>query len=202
MTDKQHMNIVVAGHVDHGKSTVIGRLLADTHSLPDGKIEQIREMCRRNSKPFEYAFLLDALKDERSQGITIDTARCFFETEKRKYIIIDAPGHIEFLKNMITGASRAQAALLVIDAAEGNELIGMAIVSVPAYPEATALQLVAERQEDHEMDETVKKLAETEARLKLAEEKMMDDEEKLRQKLDIIIPHPPTKGQANTFCRK
>lgn len=102
MTDKQHMNIVVAGHVDHGKSTVIGRLLADTHSLPDGKIEQIREMCRRNSKPFEYAFLLDALKDERSQGITIDTARCFFETEKRKYIIIDAPGHIEFLKNMIT----------------------------------------------------------------------------------------------------
>ena len=119
MTDKQHMNIVVAGHVDHGKSTVIGRLLADTHSLPDGKIEMIREMCRRNSKPFEYAFLLDALKDERSQGITIDTARCFFETEKRKYIIIDAPGHIEFLKNMITGASRAQAALLVIDAAEG-----------------------------------------------------------------------------------
>lgn len=119
MTDKQHMNIVVAGHVDHGKSTVIGRLLADTHTLPDGKIEQIRELCRRTSKPFEYAFLLDALKDERAQGITIDTARCFFETEKRKYIIIDAPGHIEFLKNMITGASRAEAALLVIDAAEG-----------------------------------------------------------------------------------
>lgn len=119
MNDKQHMNIVVAGHVDHGKSTVIGRLLADTHSLPDGKIESIRELCRKNSKPFEYAFLLDALKDERAQGITIDTARCFFETEKRKYIIIDAPGHIEFLKNMITGASRADAALLVIDALEG-----------------------------------------------------------------------------------
>jgi len=117
--DKLHMNIVVAGHVDHGKSTVIGRLLADTHSLPDGKIEQIRAMCERNAKPFEYAFLLDALKDERAQGITIDTARCFFETEKRKYIIIDAPGHIEFLKNMITGASRADAALLVIDANEG-----------------------------------------------------------------------------------
>lgn len=113
------MNIVVAGHVDHGKSTVIGRLLADTHTLPDGKIESIRELCRRTGKPFEYAFLLDALKDERAQGITIDTARCFFETEKRKYIIIDAPGHIEFLKNMITGASRADAALLVIDAAEG-----------------------------------------------------------------------------------
>ncbi|MCR5682874.1 MAG: 50S ribosome-binding GTPase [Clostridiales bacterium] len=117
--DKLHMNIVVAGHVDHGKSTVIGRLLADTHTLPDGKIEGIRELCRRTGKPFEYAFLLDALKDERAQGITIDTARCFFETEKRKYIIIDAPGHIEFLKNMITGASRADAALLVIDAAEG-----------------------------------------------------------------------------------
>ncbi|MBQ4354040.1 MAG: 50S ribosome-binding GTPase [Clostridia bacterium] len=119
MQDKQHINIVVAGHVDHGKSTVIGRLLADTHTLPDGKIEAIRELSRKTSKPFEYAFLLDALKDERAQGITIDTARCFFETEKRKYIIIDAPGHIEFLKNMITGASRAEAALLVIDAAEG-----------------------------------------------------------------------------------
>lgn len=113
------MNIVIVGHVDHGKSTVIGRLLADTNALPEGKLEQIREMCRRNSKVFEYAFLLDALKDERSQGITIDAARCFFHTEKRKYIIIDAPGHIEFLKNMITGASRAEAALLVIDAKEG-----------------------------------------------------------------------------------
>ena len=113
------LNIVIVGHVDHGKSTVIGRLLADTGSLPEGKLESIKEMCRRNSKPFEYAFLLDALKDERSQGITIDTARSFFATEKRKYIIIDAPGHIEFLKNMITGASRAEAALLVIDAKEG-----------------------------------------------------------------------------------
>ncbi|HPB17437.1 MAG TPA: GTP-binding protein, partial [Clostridia bacterium] len=115
----EHMNIVIVGHVDHGKSTIIGRLLADTGSLPDGKLEQIKQLCRKNAKPFEYAFLLDALKDERSQGITIDTARSFFKTDKRKYIIIDAPGHIEFLKNMITGASRADAALLVIDAAEG-----------------------------------------------------------------------------------
>ena len=115
------MNIVTVGHVDHGKSTVVGRLMADTGVLPEGKLEQIRENCRRNSKPFEYAFLLDALKNEQAQGITIDTARCFFKTEKRHYIIIDAPGHIEFLKNMVTGASRAEAALLVIDAARGIE---------------------------------------------------------------------------------
>ncbi len=113
------MNIVIAGHVDHGKSTIIGRLLADTHSLPDGKLEQVRRTCAMNSKPFEYAFLLDALKDEQDQGITIDAARVFFSTATRDYIIIDAPGHIEFLKNMITGASRAESALLVIDAKEG-----------------------------------------------------------------------------------
>lgn len=116
---KEDMNIVIVGHVDHGKSTLMGRLLADTGSLPEGKLEQVKETCRRNSKPFEYAFLLDALKDEQSQGITIDTARCFFKTDKRDYIILDAPGHIEFLKNMITGASRAEAALLMIDAKEG-----------------------------------------------------------------------------------
>ena len=119
MQKKEDMNIVIVGHVDHGKSTLMGRLLADTDSMPEGKLEQVKETCRRNSKPFEYAFLLDALKDEQSQGITIDTARCFFKTEKRDYIILDAPGHIEFLKNMITGASRAEAALLMIDAKEG-----------------------------------------------------------------------------------
>jgi bifunctional enzyme CysN/CysC len=113
------MNIVIVGHVDHGKSTVIGRLLADTHSLPDGKLEQVRADCELNSKPFEYAFLLDALKDEQAQGITIDAARVFFKSSLRPYLILDAPGHIEFLKNMITGAARAEAALLVIDAAEG-----------------------------------------------------------------------------------
>jgi bifunctional enzyme CysN/CysC len=116
---QQRMNIVIVGHVDHGKSTVIGRLLADTHSLPDGKLEQVRAQCELNSKPFEYAFLLDALKDEQAQGITIDAARVFFKSQLRHYLILDAPGHIEFLKNMITGAARAEAALLVIDAAEG-----------------------------------------------------------------------------------
>lgn len=116
---REQMNIVIVGHVDHGKSTVIGRILADTGSLPQGKLAQVRAMCERNARPFEYAFLLDALKDEQAQGITIDAARCFFKTGKRDYIIIDAPGHIEFLKNMVTGAARAEAALLVIDAKEG-----------------------------------------------------------------------------------
>lgn len=117
--NRERMNIVIVGHVDHGKSTVIGRLLADTDSLPKGKLEEVRARCERNARPFEYAFLLDALKDEQAQGITIDTARCFFKTKKRDYIIIDAPGHIEFLKNMVTGAARAEAAILVIDAHEG-----------------------------------------------------------------------------------
>jgi len=117
--DRKQMNIVIAGHVDHGKSTVIGRLLADTDSLPEGKLEQIKHQCEINSKPFEYAFLLDALKHEQSQGITIDSARVFFSTEARDYIIIDAPGHIEFLKNMVSGAARAEAGFLVIDAEEG-----------------------------------------------------------------------------------
>ena len=117
--EKERINIVIVGHVDHGKSTVIGRLLADTGSLPEGKLEAVKANCARNSKPFEYAFLLDALKDEQAQGITIDVARCFFETKKRHYIVIDAPGHIEFLKNMVTGAANAEAALIVIDAKEG-----------------------------------------------------------------------------------
>lgn len=111
--------VAIAGHVDHGKSTVIGRLLADAGSLPEGKLEQIRERCRRTARPFEYAFLLDALKDEQAQGVTIDSARCFFKTKRRNYILIDTPGHTEFIKNMVSGASRAEAALLVIDAAEG-----------------------------------------------------------------------------------
>lgn len=117
--EREQMNVVIVGHVDHGKSTLIGRLLADTGALPEGKLEAVKANCERNAKPFEYAFLLDALKDEQAQGITIDTARCFFKSKKRDYIIIDAPGHIEFLKNMVSGAARAEAAVLVIDAHEG-----------------------------------------------------------------------------------
>ena len=115
----QKMNIVIIGHVDHGKSSIVGRLLADTGSLPQGKLEEVKARCARNARPFEYAFLLDALKDEQAQGITIDSARCFFRSAKREYILIDAPGHVEFLKNMISGAGRAEAAVLVIDAHEG-----------------------------------------------------------------------------------
>ena len=113
------MNVVIVGHVDHGKSTVVGRLLHDTGALPHGRIEQVRRNCERAGKPFEYAFLIDALRDEQAQGITIDAARVFFRSKRRHYIIIDAPGHVEFLKNMISGAARAEAAILVIDAREG-----------------------------------------------------------------------------------
>ena len=116
---RETMNIVIVGHVDHGKSTLVGRLLADTDSLGDGKLEKVQETCRRQGKAFEYAFLLDALEEEQGQGITIDAARVFFKTARRDYIIIDAPGHIEFLKNMVTGAARAEAAILLIDAKEG-----------------------------------------------------------------------------------
>lgn len=115
----ENLNVVFTGHVDHGKSTVIGRLLADSDSLPKGKLEQVRESCERSGIDFEYAYLIDALKDERSQNITIDSARVFFKSTQRQYSIIDAPGHIEFVKNMVSGAARAEAAILVIDAQEG-----------------------------------------------------------------------------------
>jgi bifunctional enzyme CysN/CysC len=115
----EQMRLVIVGHVDHGKSTLVGRLLSDTDSLPKGKLEHVRDICERQGKVFEFAFLLDALEEEQEQGITIDTSQIFFKTGKRHYVIIDAPGHKEFLKNMVTGASSAEAALLLIDAYEG-----------------------------------------------------------------------------------
>jgi len=113
------LRLVIVGHVDHGKSTLVGRLLSDTGSLPEGKLDFIRDICKQQGKEFEFAFLLDALEEEQEQGITIDTSQIFFSTAQRKYVIIDAPGHKEFLKNMVTGAADAEAALLMIDANEG-----------------------------------------------------------------------------------
>jgi len=115
----QKLRIVIVGHVDHGKSTLIGRLFHDTNSLPEGKVEQIRKASEAEGMDFEFAFLLDALLEEQAQNITIDTTQLPFRTSKREYVIIDAPGHKEFLKNMVTGAASADAAILLIDANEG-----------------------------------------------------------------------------------
>lgn len=115
----EQLKIVIVGHVDHGKSTFVGRLFYDTGSLPEGKYEQLLKIAERRGVPFEWANLMDALQSERDQNITIDTAQIWFQTKKRQYVIIDAPGHKEFLKNMVTGAANAEAALLLIDANEG-----------------------------------------------------------------------------------
>jgi sulfate adenylyltransferase large subunit len=109
----------MVGHVDHGKSTLIGRLLYDTESLPPDKMDEIRMASEEQGKEVEFAYVMDHLEEERSRNITIDTAQTFFKTPRREYVIIDAPGHKEFLKNMITGASQAEAAVLIVDAAEG-----------------------------------------------------------------------------------
>lgn len=116
---REVLRIVAVGHVDHGKSTLIGRLLYDTKSLPEGTIDKVKRIAKETGKLFEYAYLLDAFEEEQKQGITIDTTSLQFHTDKRDYVIIDAPGHVEFLKNMITGAASAEAALLIIDAKEG-----------------------------------------------------------------------------------
>ena len=117
--NRERLPVVIVGHVDHGKSTLVGRLFHDTGSLPEGRLEAIQEMCTRRGMPFEWAFLTDALQGERDQGVTIDTSHVWFKTDKRDYVLIDAPGHKEFLRNMVTGAAQADAALLLIDAAEG-----------------------------------------------------------------------------------
>jgi bifunctional enzyme CysN/CysC len=116
---RPQVRIVIVGHVDHGKSTLVGRLLYETGSLPEGKLEMLKAVSARRGMPFEWSFLLDALQTERDQGITIDTTQIGFRTRSRDVVLIDAPGHAEFLRNMITGASQADAAVLIIDALEG-----------------------------------------------------------------------------------
>ena len=117
--EEPRTSIVVVGHVDHGKSTLIGRLLADTGSLPEGKLEAAEKASREEGMPLEYAFLLDAFLEEQAQNITIDTTRIGFRYKGQSFEIIDAPGHREFIKNMVTGAAAAEEAILLIDAHEG-----------------------------------------------------------------------------------
>ncbi len=117
--EKQALTLVFVGHVDHGKSTLVGRLLADLDALPSGKLEQIEAMCEKRGIPFEWAFVLDALQAERDQGVTIDITQVQFFSNDRRYVIIDAPGHHEFIKNMVTGAAQADAAVLLVDAGDG-----------------------------------------------------------------------------------
>jgi bifunctional enzyme CysN/CysC len=118
-TTRPQVRIVIVGHVDHGKSTLVGRLLHETGSLPEGKLDMLKAVSARRGMPFEWSFLLDALQTERDQGITIDTTQIRFRTRSRDVVLIDAPGHAEFLRNMITGASQADGAVLIIDALEG-----------------------------------------------------------------------------------
>jgi sulfate adenylyltransferase large subunit len=119
MVNENNLKFVIVGHVDHGKSTLIGKLLYDTNSLPADKIEEIKKTSAEVGRKTEFAYLLDHLEEERKQGITIDTTQVFFKTDKREYVIIDAPGHVEFVKNMVTGASQAEAAVLIVDVKEG-----------------------------------------------------------------------------------
>lgn len=111
--------IVVAGHVDHGKSTLVGRLLHDTGSLAEGRVQQLAIESTRRKLASEWSFVLDSMQLERDQGITVETTQIWFRSARRRYVIIDAPGHAEFLRNMLTGASQADAAILVIDVQQG-----------------------------------------------------------------------------------
>ena len=116
---KETIKIAIVGHVDHGKSTLIGRLLIDTNSLPKEKIKEIKKLSKELGKEAELAFIVDQLKEEREQNKTIDTTQVFFKIKDKNFVIIDTPGHVELLKNMITGATQADIALLVIDINEG-----------------------------------------------------------------------------------
>ncbi len=115
------INMVMVGHVDHGKSTLIGRLIYEMGALPDGKYEQIVQSCAKRGVPFEWAYLMDALQAERAQNITIDITQFWLRTPLRDYVLIDAPGHHEFLRNMFTGAAEAELAILLVDSTQGMQ---------------------------------------------------------------------------------
>ncbi|HRU52855.1 MAG TPA: GTP-binding protein [Planctomycetota bacterium] len=118
-TKKESLSIAIVGHVDHGKSTLIGRLLLDTKSLPADKLAEIEKISKDLGRETQIAYLTDQLKEEREKSITIDTTQIFFHTPHRNYVIIDTPGHVEFLKNMLSGTSHAQAIILIVDVHEG-----------------------------------------------------------------------------------
>jgi elongation factor 1-alpha len=114
------INLVIVGHKDHGKSTLIGRLLYDSNAIPEQKLQEVEaELKKAGDESFRFAFLLDTLEEERRGGLTIDIMQTPFKTEKHLYTIIDCPGHREFVKKMFTGASQADAAVLVVSAKEG-----------------------------------------------------------------------------------